>query len=114
MKYTFALAIWLSAMTLSAQETFTDKLQQVVESAGRIVLHQEKNITDLVNGAKSLVSKPSQKKQIDSTLQDSTQTAVTDSVSLGIRVKTTNLTSEFFRSHNPYLFILLARLLTLR
>ena len=87
MKYTFALAIWLSAMTLSAQETFTDKLQQVVESTGRIILHQEKNITDLVNGAKSLVSKPSQKKQIDSTLQDSTQTTVSDSLSLGIRVK---------------------------
>lgn len=87
MKYTFALIFMLSSMILSAQETFTDKLQQVVESTGRIILHQEKNITDLVNGAKSLVSKPSQKKQIDSTMQDSTQTTVSDSLSLGIKVK---------------------------
>ena len=87
MKYALSLVLCMGTMTLSAQQTFTDRLQQVAESAGRIILHQEKAITDLVNGAKSVVSKPSSKKQIDSTLQDSTQTAVTDSVSLGIRVK---------------------------
>lgn len=87
MKYTFALAIWLSAMTLCAQQTFTDKLQQAVESAGRIILHQEKAITDLVNGAMSAVSKPSQKKQVDSTLQDSVQNVATDSLSLGPKMR---------------------------
>ena len=34
MKYTFVLILWLSAATLAAQETYTDKLQQAVESAG--------------------------------------------------------------------------------
>lgn len=87
MKYIFALTIWLSAMTLNAQQTFTDKIQQAADSVGRIILHQEKAITDLVNGAKSIVSKPAQKKQVDSTLQDSTQTATTDSLSLGPKVK---------------------------
>ena len=85
MKYTFALILSLSAMTLSAQQTFTDKLQQVVESAGRIVLHQEKAITDLVNG--SLKSSSSKKKQIDSLEQDSIQSAAVDSLSRGIKVK---------------------------
>ena len=41
-KYSFALTLWLSTLTLSAQQTFTEKLQQVVESAGRIILHQDK------------------------------------------------------------------------
>ncbi|MBQ7527498.1 MAG: SPOR domain-containing protein [Bacteroidaceae bacterium] len=87
MKYSFVLILWMSAMTLGAQETYTDKLQQAVESAGRIILHQEKAITDLVNGAKSALSKPSQKKQVDSTSRDSTQTAASDSLSLGIKVR---------------------------
>ena len=86
-KYTFATIFCLSALTLNAQETYTEKLQQVVESAGRIILHQEQTITDLVNGARNLVSKPSQKKQIDSTLHDSTQTNATDSLSLGTKVR---------------------------
>ena len=50
MKYAFAFTLWLSMLTMSAQQTFTDRLQQVVGSAGRIVLHQDKSITDLVNG----------------------------------------------------------------
>jgi hypothetical protein len=85
MKYTFALALLLSATTLSAQQTFTEKLQEVVESAGRIVLHQDKSITDLVNGA--LKSGSSKKKQVDGSEQDSIETAPADSVLHGIRVK---------------------------
>lgn len=50
MKYAFAFTLWLSALMISAQQTFTDRLQQVVGSAGRIVLHQDPNVTDLVNG----------------------------------------------------------------
>ena len=90
MKYIFALILSLGAMTLSAQQTFTDKLQDTVESAGRIILHQEKAITDLVNGVsgtKSSAAKPGQKKQIDTTSQDSTQTTVVDSLSLGPKVR---------------------------
>ncbi|MBQ4229855.1 MAG: SPOR domain-containing protein [Bacteroidaceae bacterium] len=86
-KYTFATIFCLSALTLNAQETYTEKLQQVVESAGRIILHQEQTITDLVNGARNLVSKPSQKKQIDSTLHDSIQMNATDSLLLGTKVR---------------------------
>ena len=85
MKYIFALSFLLITMTLSAQQTFTDKLQQVVESAGRIVLHQDKSITDLVNGA--LKSSSSKKKQVDGSDQDSIQSAAVDSLSRGIRVK---------------------------
>ena len=85
MKYIFAFIFCLSALTLGAQQTFTDKLQQVVESAGRIVLHQDKSITDLVNGA--LKSSSSKKKQIDGSEQDSIETAPADSLLRGIRVK---------------------------
>jgi hypothetical protein len=85
MKYIFALAIWLSAITLSAQETFTDRLQQVVESTGRIILHQEKNITELVNGAVKLTS--SKRKQVEGSEQDSIESAAVDSLSHGIKVK---------------------------
>ena len=85
MKYAIALILSLSVYTLNAQQTFTDKLQEVVESAGRIVLHQEKNITDLVNGA--LKSSPSKKKQVESQEHDSIASAAVDSLSQGIRVK---------------------------
>jgi hypothetical protein len=85
MKYAIALILSLSVYTLNAQQTFTDKLQEVVESAGRIVLHQEKNITDLVNGA--LKSSPSKKKQVENQEHDSIASAAVDSLSQGIRVK---------------------------
>ena len=85
MKYIFAFIFCWSALTLSAQQTFTDKLQQVVESAGRIVLHQDKSITDLVNGA--LKSSSSKKKQIDGSEQDSIESAPADTLLRGIKVK---------------------------
>ena len=83
MKYTFAIIFFcMGALNVSAQQTFTEKLQQVVDSVGKIVLHQEKTITDLVNGALKSATK---KKQGDDT--DSIETAVTDSIMRGKIVK---------------------------
>lgn len=53
-RFAFILCIIVSCQLsivnyANAQQTFTDRLQQVVGSAGRIILHQDKNITDLVN-----------------------------------------------------------------
>jgi len=86
MKYTFALTLWLGALTLSAQQTFTDKLQQVVESAGRIILHQDKSITDLVNGTNKSAA-PGQKRQVDGTTPQYSDSMGVDSLSLGQKVK---------------------------
>jgi hypothetical protein len=86
MKYTFALALWLGALTLSAQQTYTDKLQQVADSVGRIVLHQDKSITDLVNGPKTSVV-PAQKKRMDGTTSQNSDSTGLDSLSLGAKVK---------------------------
>ena len=85
MKYIFALVLWLGFTTLNAQQTFTDKLQQVVDSVGRIVLHQEKNITDLVNGT---LKSGSKKKQVDGLNQDSITSVAADTLSYGTRVRT--------------------------
>lgn len=49
-KYFFALIACLGLIDVSAQQVFTERLQVVNGSEGRIVLHQDKNITDLVNG----------------------------------------------------------------
>ena len=88
MKYIFALIVWLGLMPLSAQQTFTDKLQQVVGSEGRIVLHQDKSITDLVNGmVKKPAASPAQHRQVDSTTSHLTDSAAMDSLSLGPKVK---------------------------
>ena len=88
MKYTLSLIFCLGALTISAQQTFTDRLQQVVESAGRIVLHQDKSITDLVNGTtKKPAATSARKGQIDSTLSHLTDSTAVDSLSLGPKVK---------------------------
>ena len=88
MKYIFAFTLWLSVLMLSAQQTFTDKLQQVVESAGRIVLHQDKSITDLVNGtSKNPTATFVQKRQVDGTLSQLPDSLAIDSLSLGSKVK---------------------------
>ena len=88
MKYTYALTLWLGTITLYAQQTFTDKLQQVVDSTGRIVLHQDKSITDLVNGSpKKPAAKPVQKRQADSIVSHLNDSTDVDSLSLGPKVK---------------------------
>ena len=88
MKYTYALTLWLGTITLNAQQTFTDKLQQVVDSTGRIVLHQDKSITDLVNGSpKKPASKPAQQRQADSVTSHLNDSTDVDSLSLGPKVK---------------------------
>ena len=83
MKYALSLLFCLGALNAGAQQTFTDKLQQVVDSVGKIVLHQEKNITELVNGA----VKGTKKKQIDASDQDSIAGADVDSLSTVTRVR---------------------------
>ena len=87
MKYTFALILWLGTLALSAQQTFTDKLQQVVESVGRIVLHQDKSITDLVNGTTKKPTAPVQRRQVDGALSQLPDSMAIDSLSLGPKVK---------------------------
>jgi len=87
MKYAFAISFWLSAIVLCAQQTFTEKLQQVVESAGRIVLHQDKGITDLVNNTKKSDVKPVQRRQVDGVLSQLPDSMGIDSLSLGPKVK---------------------------
>jgi len=84
MKYTLATFVCLGTMNLCAQQTFTDRLQQTVDSAGRIVLHQDKSITDFVNG--TVKATPIKKKQVDVTQHDSTSVAV-DSLETGVTVK---------------------------
>ena len=88
MKYAFALILCLSTLSMGAQQTFTDRLQQVVGSAGRIILHQDKSITNLVNGAPKLpAAKPVQRKQVDSVTSHHTDTTTVDSLSLGPKIK---------------------------
>ena len=94
-KYTLALILWLCTLTLGAQQTFTDKLQQVVESAGRIILHQEKSITDLVNGSRK--SSTSRQKQVDE-LADSI--AAADSLSQVVRYRTTGYRIQVYFGDN--------------
>ncbi len=91
MKYSFAFFVWLGTLTLSAQQTFTDRLQQAVESMGKIILHQDKSITDLVNG---LSKKPaegsggtSRRGLTDSTALQNSDTMAVDSLLLGPKVK---------------------------
>jgi len=88
MKYTFAFFLFLGAICMSAQETYTDKLQQATESTGKIVLHQDKAITDLVNGAKKKSAEstaaPVRQKPLDGVIDS---TAEADKFSLESRVK---------------------------
>ena len=88
MKYAFVLTFWLGTQALSAQQTFTDKLQQAVESVGRIVLHQDKSITDLVNGtSKKPAAAPVQRRQVDGALSQLPDSIALDSLQLGQKVK---------------------------
>lgn len=70
MKYTFVLIFCLGALNVSAQQQqpFTEKIQQVADSVGKIVLHQEKAISDLVNGPMKTTKK---KPEVDSLYHDS-------------------------------------------
>lgn len=86
MKYALSLIFCLGALNAGAQQTFTEKLQQVVESAGRIILHQDKSITDLVNNAKKPAA-PVQRRQVDGTMSQLPDSASIDSLSLGPKVK---------------------------
>ena len=84
MKYAFVILFCFGALNVGAQQTFTDKLQQVVDSVGKIVLHQEKNITDLVNGLMGKSPTSSRQRQVDGS---SDSTAIADSLGTGARVK---------------------------
>lgn len=116
MKYAFAFTLWLGALTMSAQQTFTDKLQQVVGSTGRIVLHQDKNITDLVNGtpkkpapvAPKLAtsrkqvtdSTTSTKSTSNTTASQLPDTMAVDSLSLGPKVKVNGFRIQVYFGDN--------------
>lgn len=101
MKYAFALIVCLGLMPLNAQKTFTDKLQVAVESEGRIILHQDKSITDLVNGpTKKLSSSSSRRGQIDSTVSQYPDSLTVDSLSLGPKVKTTGFRIQVYFGDN--------------
>ena len=88
MKYTLSLVFCMSVLTMSAQKTFTERLQQVADSMGRIILHQDKTITDLVNGTpKKPAATPVQRRQFDGTLSQYPDSMAVDSLSLGPKVK---------------------------
>lgn len=91
MKYTFAFFVLLGTLPVSAQQTFTDRLQQVVESAGRIILHQDKSITDLVNGlykktAEGAGESP-RRGQADSIASQNPDSMAVDSLLIGTKVR---------------------------
>ena len=70
-----------------AQQTFTDKLQKVMDSVGRIILHQDKSITDLVNGTRKSATTLGQRGQVDDTTSLYPDSLGLDSLSLGPKVK---------------------------
>ena len=86
MKYTFALIFCLLTVQMNAQQAFTERIQQVVGSMGRIILHQDKTITDLVNGPKRSVISPNQKGLQDGTAQYPDSLAA-DSLSQGPTIR---------------------------
>lgn len=87
-KYIVAITLWLCSVSISAQQTFTEKLQQTVETAGRIILYQDKSITDLVNGKKQQQQEAvtSGKRQDDITMPYASSIAE-DSLLQGQKVK---------------------------
>ena len=87
MKYTVAILLWLCAASLPAQQTFTEKLQQVVESAGRIILHQDKSITDLVNGRKKQPAAAASGRRQDDVTAAYADSLALDSLGLGQKIK---------------------------
>ncbi|MBQ7462301.1 MAG: SPOR domain-containing protein [Bacteroidaceae bacterium] len=100
MKYIYALMVCLGLMPLYAQQAFTDKLQAVVASEGRITLHQDKSITDLVNGSTKKPSTSSSRRgQIDSTSQYPDSTLV-DSLSHGPKVRTNGYRIQVYFGDN--------------
>ena len=101
MKYAFAFCLWLGTLAMSAQQTFTDMLQQAVESAGRIILYQDKSITDLVNNTKrSSAAAPVQKRQVDSTVSRIADSTAVDSLSLGPKVKISGFRIQVYFGDN--------------
>lgn len=101
MKYIFALIVWLCIMPLNAQRTFTDQLQQVVGAEGRVVLHQDKSITDLVNGsAKKPSTSSSRRRQTDSTATHVTDSAAMDSIMLGPKIRVNGFRIQVYFGDN--------------
>ncbi|MBQ0157788.1 MAG: SPOR domain-containing protein [Bacteroidales bacterium] len=59
MRY-IALMLWLIALSVTAQNTYTEKLTKQEAGKGTVVLHQDEAITSLVNGTQP-VSHPAAK-----------------------------------------------------
>ncbi len=57
-KYIFLTFMLLFPAALSAQELYTDYLQKKTSGRGKVVLHQSKAITDLVNGVARKAANP--------------------------------------------------------
>lgn len=102
MKFAFAVIAWLGMMSMNAQVTYTERLQRVVESEGRIVLHQDNSITELVNGSvKKSSASPSRKRQIDSTTsQNPDSTGIADTLSTGARVRVNGFRIQVYFGDN--------------
>lgn len=99
MKYSFALILCFCAIQLNAQQTFTDRLQEVASSVGRIILHQDKSITDLVNGMRRPSASSAQDKLVDG-MPLFPDSLASDSLQLGIKVRTNGYRIQVYFGDN--------------
>lgn len=83
-KQILVLLFCLACNTVFAQQTFTTVLRQKADSAGQIVLHQDKAITDLVDGTARTASGTAESVGNAVHAGDS---ALADSLALALKVK---------------------------
>lgn len=102
-KYTIAFALWLCTLCAGAQQSFTETIQKTVEAAGKIVLYQDKTITDLVNGTlnKPAAAAPTAPKPTHQAgAQHRTDSLVTDSAYHGPKVKMSGFRIQVYFGDN--------------
>lgn len=99
-KYTLALFFLLCTMNAGAQKTFTEAIQQVKESMGQIVLHQDKTITDLVNGISNALTGSSSKATAGRGYHQVGDSIVADSLLTGQKVKRTGYRIQVYFGDN--------------
>lgn len=83
-KQILVLLFCLACNTVFAQQTFTTVLRQKADSAGQIVLHQDKAITDLVDGTARTASGTAE--SVGNTVHAG-DSALSDSLTLALKVK---------------------------
>jgi len=94
-KVSLTLALFFACVMINAQVKFTEEIQTVYPGKGKIVLHQSKVITDLVNGAapkSTSVAAKSERKTIPSAARNLqvVDSILADSLNLqsaGVRVR---------------------------